>query len=155
MNCSLEVLLSVLQKINLYKYIKHLIFIFGFSSWPALTQTLRLHSRHQNKGKKFDGIAVALSPFLAMLSDHGLDTLTSQDRIKQDIKNHGLGLTTNVKQVFNAKDDGSTISRSKESEDDTILKKYCVFVKRTAFAPEAWEEFATCNKYYYSVSTFL
>ena len=34
---------------------------------------------------------MALGPFLAMLSNHGLDTLAPQDRIKQEIKNHGLG----------------------------------------------------------------
>ncbi|CAH3172179.1 unnamed protein product, partial [Porites evermanni] len=40
---------------------------------------------------KCNGIAMALGPFLAMLFNHGLDTLAPQDRIKQEIKNHGLG----------------------------------------------------------------
>jgi len=75
-------------------------------------------------------------------------TLAPQDRIKQDIKNHGLGVTTKAKQVFNVNSDGATISRSKEAKDMTVFRD-CVFIKRRAFRPEAWEEFATCN--YYSV----
>ena len=34
---------------------------------------------------------MALGPFLAMFSNHGLDTLAPQDRIKQEIKDHGFG----------------------------------------------------------------
>lgn len=93
---------------------------------------------------KCNGLAVALGPFLAMLSNHGLDTLAPHDRIKQEIKNHGLGLTTNCKQVFNNNEDGSTISRAKEAKQSTSFK-YCIFLKRSVFGPEAWEEFATCN----------
>ena len=96
--------------------------------------------------KKCNGIAVALSPFMAMLINHGLDSLAPQDRIKQDIKNHGLGITTKAKQVFNIHEDGITISRAKDTKDTTTFKN-CIFVKRSAFRPEAWGEVATCNNY--------
>ena len=89
---------------------------------------------------------MALSPFLAKLSNHGLDTLAPQDQIKQEIKNHGLGVITKAKQVFNVNEDGTSISRSKEAKDTTVFRN-CVFIKRSAFGPEAWEEFATCNYY--------
>ena len=94
--------------------------------------------------RRCNGLAVALTPFLAKLSNLGLDTMAPQDRIKQDIRNHGLGVTSKAKQVFNINDDGATISRSKEAKKTTVFRN-CVFIKRSAFGPEAWEEFATCN----------
>ena len=96
--------------------------------------------------KKINGIAVALSPFMAMLVNHGLDTLAPQDCIKQDTKNHGLRVTTKAKQVFNINEDGITISHAKDAKETTTFK-YCIFDKRSAFRPEAWEEIATCNNY--------
>ena len=46
---------------------------------------------------------------------YGLDMMAPQDRIKQDIRNHGLGVTSKAKQVFNINNDDATISRSKEA----------------------------------------
>lgn len=96
--------------------------------------------------QRFQGVAVALSPFLAMLANHGLQDVPPPDRIKQDINNHGLGVTKKAKQVFNVRDDGSSISRCKDAVPTHC--KYCVFVKRSGFSPEAWEEFAKCNVHY-------
>ena len=108
---------------------------------PNISFTLKTPDQGE---KKCNGIAVALSPFLAKLSNHGLDTMAPQDRIKQDIKNHGIGVTTKAKQVFNVSEDATTISRSKGAQDTTGFRN-CVLIKCSAFRPEAWEEFSTCN----------
>lgn len=122
-------------------------FFFWFQLLTCINPSITFNLKTPDQGeKKFNGLAVALAPFLAKLSNHGLDTMAPQDRIKQDIKNHGLGVTTKAKQVFNANDDGATISRCKEAKDTTVFRN-CVFIKRSAFRPEAWEEFATCNYY--------
>jgi len=108
---------------------------------PNITFNLKTPDQGE---KKCNGIAVASSPFLAKLSNHGLDTMEPQGRTMQDIKNHGIEVTTNAKQVFNVNEDGTPVSRSKEAKDTTFFRNF-VFIKRSAFRPEAWEEYSACN----------
>jgi len=110
---------------------------------PNITFTLK--TPHQGE-KKCNGIAVASSPFLAKLGNHGLDTMEPRGRIKQDLKNHGIKVTTKAKQVFNVNEDGTPVSRSKEAKDTTVSRN-CVFIKQSGFRPQAWEEFSACNYY--------
>lgn len=100
----------------------------------------------EQEEQKLSGIAVAMTPFMAMLSNCGVDIIASQDRVKQEIRNHGLGITTKCKQVFNKAEDGKTISRTKAARETTQFKN-CILVKRSVFGPGAWEKFSAC-KYY-------
>jgi len=94
--------------------------------------------------ERVKGIAVAMTPFMAMIVNSGLDVKVSQDRVKQEIRNHGLGITTNSKQVFNVEENGETISRSKTSTEKTQHKN-CILVKKSVFGPGAWQKFAACK----------
>lgn len=94
--------------------------------------------------QRLSGIAVAMTPFMAMIINCGLDVKVNQDRVKQEIKNHGLGITTKCKQVFNIAENGESISRAKAATEKT-QQKNCILVKRSVFGPKAWQKFAACK----------
>ena len=50
--------------------------------------------------------------------------------------NHGLGVTTKAKQVFNSNEDGTSISHAKDAKEGTSWKS-CLLLKRSAFEQEA------------------
>ena len=134
-----KISLSLLQKgfkLKTYHHHWNCVF-FWFQLLTCINPNIIFTLKTPDQGdKKYNGVAVALSLFLAKLSNYGLDTLAPQDRIKQEIKNHGLGVITKAKQVFNVNEDGTSISRSKEAKDTTVFRN-CVFIKRSAFGPEA------------------
>ncbi|KAL9976700.1 hypothetical protein ACROYT_G014027 [Oculina patagonica] len=91
--------------------------------------------------RKFNRIAVSLGTFLNTLSENG-DEPPSVDQLKNEINHHGIEMTKKTKQVFNASANGTTISRSQDENATKTKCKVCVFLKRNAFSPDAWESFS-------------
>ncbi|KAL9978149.1 hypothetical protein ACROYT_G015636 [Oculina patagonica] len=91
--------------------------------------------------RKFNGIAVSLNTFLNILSENG-DEPPSAEQLKNEINLRGIGMTKKSKQVFNASANGTTISRSQDENATKSKCKVCVFLKRNAFPPDAWENFS-------------
>lgn len=89
---------------------------------------------------------MSLVSLLRKISSTGVPQLPWVEQIKIDMNNHGIGETKKKNQVFNVNEDGMTISCCKDDSNvPTTHKTTCVLVKKSAFAPDAWKDFATCK----------
>lgn len=102
----------------------------------------------EGEEEKCQGIAVSLTSLLENFGFTGVDQLPDVDQIKNHINNHGIGKTKKINQVFNVNVKMTATMCPLHTRPASWFKK-----KKSAFALDAWQDFATYKyKFYFHFS---